>query len=243
MTTDVLSAGSTVNSGVLNSSTTAPSATSASSTSNASQTQLSSDINFFLKLLTTQLKNQDPSSPLDTNQFTQQIAQYSSVQQQVNTNVNLEKLLAANKQSSAGTAVGYIGKEIESKGNAGVVSGGQGAFSYILPKAANTAEITITNATGQVVFQGNGDTKAGRNIVVWDGVNSATGKQEPDGTYKIAINALDPAGKGILAETRSVATVLGVETDAAGNTLLSAGEGTVNFNDVLAVRAISRAAI
>jgi flagellar basal-body rod modification protein FlgD len=134
-----------------------------------------------------------------------------------------------------------IGKEIESKGNTGVVTGGQGAFSYILPKAANSAEITITNSIGQVVFRGNGDTKSGRNIVVWDGKNSTTGKQEPDGTYKIAINALDPAGKAILAETRSVATVTGVETDSAGNTLLSAGNGTINFNDVLAVRAISRA--
>lgn len=243
MTTDVLSSGSAVNSGVLNANTTTASSTSSASSAAGSQAQLSSDINFFLKLLTTQLKNQDPSSPLDTNQFTQQIAQYSSVQQQVNTNSNLEKLLAANKQSSASTAVGYIGKEIESRGNTGEVSGGQGAFSYILPKAANSAEITITNATGQVVFKGNGDTKSGRNIVVWDGTNSSTGSKEPDGTYKIAVNALDPAGKPILAETRSVATVIGVETDAAGNTLLSAGQGTVNFNDVLAVRAISRANI
>jgi flagellar basal-body rod modification protein FlgD len=270
MATDLLASGSTVKSGTLNGVTsstgssassqkaasiaaqnaaliaakekgTASGTASASSGSAASQAQLSSDINFFLKLLTTQLKNQDPSAPLDTNQFTQQIAQYSSVQQQVNTNSNLEKLLAANKQSSAVTAVGYIGKEIESKGNTGVVTGGQGAFSYILPKAANSAEITITNSIGQVVFRGNGDTKSGRNIVVWDGKNSTTGKQEPDGTYKIAINALDPAGKAILAETRSVATVTGVETDSAGNTLLSAGNGTINFNDVLAVRAISRA--
>jgi flagellar basal-body rod modification protein FlgD len=209
----------------------------------ASQAQLASDINFFLKLLTTQLKNQDPSSPLDTNQFTQQIAQYSSVQQQVNTNSNLEKLLAANKQSGVSTAVGYIGKEIESKGNSGTVVGGQGAFSYILPKIANSAEITITNAIGQVVFRGNGDTKSGRNIVVWDGKNSTNGNQEPDGTYKITVNALDPAGKPILAETRSVGIVSGVETDSSGNTLLTSGDSSVNFSDVLAVRTISRAAL
>lgn len=274
MVTDVLNAGSTVNSGVLNGATsssgtnaasskaasvaaqnaaliasrqngTASTSTSttsgSSSSSSASQLQLSSDINFFLKLLTTQLQNQDPSSPLDTNQFTQQIAQYSSVQQQVNTNSNLEKLLAASKQSGVSTAVGYIGREIESKGNTGDVVGGQGAFSYILPRAAQSVEITITNASGAVVFRGSGNTQSGRNLVVWDGVNSNTGAQESDGTYKIAVRALDAGGKVIPSETRSVGIVNGVETDKSGNTLLIAGSSTVNFNDVLAVRSITRA--
>jgi flagellar basal-body rod modification protein FlgD len=214
-----------------------------SSASSASQGQLTSDINTFLKLFTEQLKNQDPSAPLDSNEFTQQIAQYSSVQQQVNTNSNLEKLLAANQQTIASTAVGYIGREVETAGNTGVVLGGQGAFSYILPSNANSVEITLTDADGQVVFRGNGDTKSGRNVVVWDGINSTTGLQEPDGTYKIAVLALDPAGKPISVETRAVATVVGVETDTSGNTLLSVDSGTVNFNDVLAVRPISRVSI
>lgn len=221
---------------------TAPAASPASG-STASQNQLTSDFNFFLKLLTTQLQNQDPSKPLDTNQFTQQIAQYSGVQQQVNTNTNLEKLLAANKQSGVTTAVGYIGREIESKGNSGDVIGGQGAFSYILPRQASTVELTVTNQSGQVVFRGNGATQSGRNLVVWDGLNSSTGNQEPDGTYHIAINARDPEGKSISAETRSVGVVSGVETDGAGNTLLISGNTTVNFNDVLAVRSITRAAL
>lgn len=207
----------------------------------ASQNQLTSDFNFFLKLLTTQLQNQDPSKPLDTNEFTQQIAQYSGVQQQVNTNTNLEKLLAASKQSGVSTAVGYIGREIESKGNSGDVIGGQGAFSYILPRQAATVELTITNASGQVVFRGNGATQSGRNLVVWDGLNSNTGNQEPDGTYRIAVNARDTEGASITTETRSVGIVSGVETDAAGNTLLISGNKTVNFNDVLAVRSITRA--
>lgn len=241
MQTDVLGAGNTVNSNVLNNAVSAAANGASSSSVSAAQTQLSSDINFFLKLLTTQLQNQDPSAPLDTNQFTQQIAQYSSVQQQVNTNTNLEKLLAQGRQSGVTTAVGYIGKEIESRGNSGSVVGGQGAFSYILPQAANSVEIIISNANGQEVFRGNGNRLSGRNIVVWDGINSANGNQEPDGTYKIIVNALDGSGKPIKAETRSVGIVSGVETDAQGNTLLSAGDSTVNFNDVLAVRAVSRA--
>ncbi len=224
-----------------NPATTSPTATGNSkTTAAAAQNQLSSDINFFLKMLTTQLQNQDPTSPLDTNQFTQQIAQYSSVQQQVVTNSNLEKLLAANKQSGITTAVGYIGKEIETKGNTGEVAGGQGAFSYILPKAAANVTITIKNSDGQTVFTGRGDSREGRNIAVWDGVNSITGNQEPDGTYTIAVEATDSSQKPILAETRAVAIVGGVESDAKGDTLLAVGRNKVKFDDVLAVRTPSR---
>lgn len=208
----------------------------------ASQTQLSSDINFFLKMLTTQLKNQDPSSPLDTNQFTQQIAQYSSVQQQVNMNQNLEKLLAANKVNTNSVAVSYIGREVESEGNTGAVIGGQGAFAYVLPVAVTTAKVTITDSTGRTVFTGNGNTASGRNIVVWDGKNSSTGEQEPDGTYTITVAASDINGNSVSGvETRAVGIVSGVETDTAGNTMLNVGDKKVNFNDVLAVRVASRA--
>lgn len=214
--------------------------TASKTSAEASQTQLSGDINFFLKMLTTQLKNQDPTAPLDTNQFTQQIAQYSGVQQQVSTNANLEKLLAANKQSSLTTAVGYIGREVETKGNTGVVAGGQGAFSYILPATAASADITIANSAGVTVFTGKGDLKAGRNIVVWDGVNTTTGKKEADGLYTIKVVAEDVNKKPMTVETRAVGIVSGVESDGKGGTLLAVGNSKINFDDVLAVRAASR---
>lgn len=222
------------------STTGAATATASKTDAAASQAQLGKDENFFLTMLTTQLKNQDPTSPMDTAQFTQQIAQYSGVQQQITTNANLEKLLAANKQSGVVTAVGYIGKEVETKGNTGMVVNGQGAFSYILPKAASSVKITLTDATGRTVFTGNGDIKSGRNIVVWDGVNSSTGQKEPDGTYKISIEASDTANLPMTAETRAVTLVSGVESDSSGNTLLTNGRVSVKFDEVLAVREPSR---
>jgi flagellar basal-body rod modification protein FlgD len=215
--------------------------TTSKTSAEASQNQLSSDINFFLTMLTTQLKNQDPTSPLDTNQFTQQIAQYSSVQQQVTMNSNLEKLLAAGKQSSLTTAVGYIGKEIETAGKTGLVLGGQGAFAYVLPKEAANVTITISNANGQIVFTGKGTNQSGRNIAVWDGKNSSTGDQEPDGVYTIAVTATDANNKDIVAETRAVGIVTGVETDAkTGDAILNLGQSKVNFSDIIAVRPASR---
>jgi flagellar basal-body rod modification protein FlgD len=234
-TTDLLSSGSNVTTNGLNA------ASNSKTSANAAQTQLSSDVNFFLKMLTTQLKNQDPTAPLDTNQFTQQIAQYSGVQQQVVTNANLEKLLAANKQSAVTTAVSYIGKEVETAGNTGEVLGGQGGFSYILPRAAATAEITIKNSSGQQVFKGQGLLKEGRNLVVWDAINSTTGQQEPDGIYTISVKATDSAGKDITAETRAVAIVSGVETNTTGEPTLTAGTSKVAFDKILAVRTPTRA--
>jgi flagellar basal-body rod modification protein FlgD len=240
--TDLLSSGSSVQTGSLSASG-ASGTSSTKTSSDASQTQLSSDINFFLKMLTTQLKNQDPTQPLDTNQFTQQIAQYSGVQQQVNTNANLEKLLTATKQSSGTTAVSYLGREVETKGDSGEVSGGQGAFSYILPRAAATVDISIKNASGATVFTGKGDTKEGRNLVVWDGKDSE-GAQQPDGKYTITVKAKGSDTKDIAVETRAVALVSGVEMDTTGNTFLTTPSGNkLNFNDIIAVRDPTRAAL
>lgn len=228
-TTDPLTSGPNVTSPVV--------PTTSSTSASAGLDQISSDFTFFLTMLTTQLKNQDPTSPLDTNEFTQQIAQYSAVQQQVLANQNLEKLIAASNQSAVTTAVSYIGKEIETAGNTGVVAGGQGAFSYILPSTAASVEITIKNSAGQTVFTGAGRTTSGRNLVVWDGVNSNTGQQEPDGVYTISINAKNGSNQAITAETRAVAVVNGVESAADGAVMLSTGNGTVAMDDVLAVRA------
>lgn len=232
MATDPIDSGSSIPTGNL---------TQSKTSALASQNQLSSDINFFLKMLTTQLKNQDPTAPLDTNQFTQQIAQYSSVQQQVVTNDNLEKLLASQRQSSITTAVSYIGREVETAGATGEVFGGQGAFSYILPKTAASVKVTIKNSAGQTVFSGQGLKAEGRNIVLWDGKNSTTNQQEPDGTYTLSIEAKDASDKVITAELRATALVSGVETDKDGNAMLTTSNGKVAFDKILAVRLPTRA--
>src|SRR6186713_559386 len=128
---------------------------------------LNGDFSFFLKMLTTQLKNQDPTEPMDVSQMTQQIAQYSGVEQQIKTNTQLAALINSNKQSQLSTAVSYIGKEIETTGDTGnltyVQNGedvyGQAVFSYFLPKGVSNAKITITNSTGGAVFSGDGTLK------------------------------------------------------------------------------------
>jgi flagellar basal-body rod modification protein FlgD len=195
------------------------------------------DYQTFLRLFTVQLRHQDPSQPLDTNQMTQQLAQFSTVEQAVKQNQNLEKLITAQKQNQVSAAVGLIGSEVETNGNSGELNGNQAVFSYLLPKAAASAKIVITDAAGRAVYQGEGTKIAGRNLVVWDGVNSITGNREPAGTYNISIKAKDNSGKDITVDNRAVGVVTSVESDRDGTVLLAIGGKNVKYSDVLAVRA------
>ncbi len=201
---------------------------------------LNGDFTFFLKMLTTQLKNQDPTEPMDVSQMTAQIAQYSSVEQQIKTNKNLESLLSANKQSQLSTAVSYIGKEVETVGNTGNLVSGQATFSYYLPQAATSVSVVVTDASGRAVFQGSGTTKNGANLVVWDGKNSFTNAQEADGEYTISVQAQDAEGKAIAADTRAVGTVAAVQNNKGGNITLTVGTVQVPYDQILAVRLPTR---
>jgi len=172
------------------------------SKSETASNKLNSDFNFFLKMLTTQLQNQDPTEPMDVSQMTQQIAQYSGVEQQVQTNANLEKLLNQQKQSQLSTAVSYIGKEVEMEGNTGTLQyakdgtkTGTAEFSYQLPENVATASVTLKDKDGNVVYTGSGPTAKGKNTVRWNGISSITNKQLDAGTYSIEVVAKNSAGE------------------------------------------------
>ncbi len=197
---------------------------------------INGDFNFFLKLMTTQLQNQDPTEPLDTNQLTDQITQFSQVEQQVRTNQNIEKLISSQQQSQLSTAVSFIGSEVETAGNTGQKIGDQAVFSYNLAAAGANVELVITDKNGRAVFRGQGANNVGRNLVVWDGVNSFNGNTEPDGEYTISVKATTPNGQTVPADARAVGVVTAVENTKDGITL-SMGTRTVRYEDVLAVRA------
>lgn len=159
---------------------------------------IGSNFNTFLTLLTTQLKNQNPTDPVDANQFTQQLVQFASVQQQVNTNTYLEKILGAIQGSQVSSAASYVGTTVQAEGNAGGLRNtGNAEFGYTLPLGASQAEVSITNAAGQVVFSGLGSTNRGENLVTWDGINSFTGVREAAGMYRITVKATDSSGKKV----------------------------------------------
>ncbi|MEK6745463.1 MAG: flagellar hook assembly protein FlgD [Pseudomonadota bacterium] len=188
----------------------------------------------FLKLLTTQLQNQDPTAPTDTNQLTQQIATLSQVEQQINTNSNLQKLISLFNTSTLNSVVGYIGKQVEADGDKGVMQGGKASFVYDLEKEAQTVDLTILDPTGKEVMKANGTKVAGRNEVLWGG-KDGDGKQLADGTYTIKVVAKDAAGNDLKAKTSTVGVVSSIDTKD-GTTVLTLGDVVVALDKVKSVR-------
>ncbi len=205
-------------------------------TSETARQSLSDNFDQFLLLLTTQLQNQDPTDPLDTNEFTQQLVQFSSVEQAVKTNSNLEKVLALLQTNQLDSAVAYIGKSIESKGNKGVLLGGQAEFAYDLPAGVSEVTVSITDANNRVVFSGEGSKKSGKNVIIWDGVNSFTGEREPDGQFTISVKAKDSKGDEVKnVTTYSSGRVTSVDLQN-GDIQLNIGDLKIKLDQVVSIR-------
>ncbi len=177
--------------------TTSPTATA---TTSSSSTTIANNFNSFLQLLTTQLKNQNPLDPLDTNQFTQQLVQFASVEQQINMNTQLGTLISLQKTSQTTAALGFVGQKVLVDGNTAQLANGQAKWSYVINKPA-TATINITNAAGQVVYTQTGTVQAGTQNYTWNG-RDAAGNTVPDGAYTIAITAKDTSGQSVAVSTQ-----------------------------------------
>ncbi len=169
---------------------TATNTTTPVSKAETDRTKLTGDLHSFLKLLTTQLKHQDPLDPLSSSEFTAQLAQFAGVEQSIQTNANLEKLIALNSSNQALTAVGYLGKYVEAKGNGGTLANGRADFAYEIPSNATAVAITIRNEAGSPILVKPGNLSMGRHDFVWDGTNQQ-GDAQPEGKYTITVNAVD----------------------------------------------------
>jgi flagellar basal-body rod modification protein FlgD len=202
------------------------------STVNSGQIQLSSDYNTFLQLLTTQLKNQDPLSPMDTNTFTQQLVAMNGVQQQLQTNSLLQTLV--NQSSGSGPAVNLIGKQVQA--NSPTVSfNGSADWTYDLGGNAASATMAVTNSAGQVVWsQQAPDLSSGQHAFVWNG-QTLTGGQVTSGTYTLKITANDSNLQAMSPQVFVQGVVTGVSSGPSG-TLLNLGPTTVNYTTVTQVQ-------
>ncbi len=195
--------------------------------------KFSDDLDDFLKLLVTQLQNQDPTEPMDTTQFTDQIFQLSTVEQSINQNNNLEELIQIFGNSQNGYIVSYVGKLVEVEGTR-VELAEQGAtrFAYELPEGANAAFVQIFDDRGNTVFLGEGPTKTGRNSVTWDGLN-ADGERANPGNYNVKVSIQDSEGNLQEISTFVGGRVEGLNLNEEPPTLLVNGEeiplDSVNF--------------
>jgi len=195
--------------------------------------QLSGNFSTFLTLLTTQLKNQDPTSPMDSNQFTQQLVMYSQVEQQITSNDNLKTLIAQGTSNAATLAAGYLGKKVSvTTGNASL-SGGAANWTYNLSGNAATTQLSVTNASGKTVFTTTGQTTAGNSSFAWNGKDN-NGNQLPDGTYKLMVTAADSAGNEIKSSVASAGTVAQIDMTVSPPKLV-VGSMEVDLSDIAAV--------
>lgn len=185
--------------------------TSGTSQSSKDQAKLEDDLNRFMNLLVTQLKNQDPLDPMDANEFTSQLVQFANVEQQIYQNANLEKLLEVETTSQIASMVDYIGKKVEVPSSKLPLAADGADFNYEVGQNANQVFINIRNSDGINVFTADGDPAAGSHSFHWDGKDNY-GNVQPEGTYTLYINALDPAGK----VTDISQTIIGRVTGAAG---------------------------
>ena len=132
------------------------------------KTTLAGDLDAFLLLLTTQLKNQDPLSPLEPTEFTGQLVQFASVEQQISTNKSMEDLLTVQNASLASSVVGFIGTDVNATGLELPLQDGAGEFTYTLTHNAKNTDITILDNKGAVILNAQGSLKAGTHEFKWD---------------------------------------------------------------------------
>ena len=198
-----------------------------------SMKQLSGNFSTFLTLLTTQLKNQDPTSPMDSNQFTQQLVMYSQVEQQIDTNTNLKTMIGQNTTNAGAMAAAYLGKRVSvTNGNASL-SGGAASWVYNLNSASASTQLAITDANGRTVFGGLGENTAGSHTFAWDG-KDANGNQLPDGTYKLTVTATDSANNKVTSTVASAGTVGQIDM-TGGTPKLIVGSMELDLGDIAAL--------
>ncbi len=168
--------------------------TSATTTSGNSLTKLAGNFDDFLKLLMTQLQNQDPTSPMDTNQFTSQLVQFTSVEQQINTNSSLTKLIQATQGSNLLQASALVGQTVEVSGDQLSLQNGQASL-HITGKTAQPVTIGVYAQSGAKLQETTVVPQAGSKSWTWDG-KDATGRTMPDGAYKVVVKAADGSDVG-----------------------------------------------
>ncbi len=213
-----------------------PAATSAaaSGSSDSATQQLTGNMNTFLQLLTTQLQNQDPMNPMDSDQFTQQLVEYSQVEQQINTNSNLQTLISLQQGGAGSSAVGYLGKTVTVTNGNAPLTNGAASWNYTLGAPSAGTTLTVTNASGQTVYSGAGSTSAGSNTFDWNGEDN-NGNQLPDGVYTLAVSAAASNGSAVQTSVSSTGVVS--EVNLSGSTPeLMIGSMAVPISQVTAVQ-------
>jgi flagellar basal-body rod modification protein FlgD len=218
-----------------------PAASTAANVANAAQSAVSrqsiaQNFDTFLLLLTTQLKNQNPLDPLDTNQFTQQLVQFAGVEQQIRSNESLEALVKMQQSQQTSVALSYVGKTVTADGTVSTLKSGVATWYVTAPRTAS-ATVAILDAKGNTVFTQDTTIEAGTFAFNWDG-RTSTGATAPEGAYTIQINAKDSAGQSVTVSTQFSGVVDAVDLSGA-EPLVMVGTALLSLDKIKSVQQAS----
>ncbi|GAA0598711.1 flagellar hook assembly protein FlgD [Caenispirillum bisanense] len=174
--------------------------------------KIGADLDAFLLMLTTQLQNQDPLSPMESNEFTQQLTSFAQVEQQIGINENLQSMMSLQKSSMNTMALGFLGKYAEIEDNVVHMKGDPVKFAYNVSAQSKNVTIELRNKNGQVVKTINGNLAPGAHVYTWNGLGDDNTKQ-PNGDYTVTIKAVDKDDKPVRTWTTVQAKITGVSTD------------------------------
>ncbi|RJF68717.1 flagellar hook assembly protein FlgD [Rhodopseudomonas palustris] len=204
--------------------------TSTSSGSSGSSPGIADNFQTFLTLLTTQLKNQNPMDPLDTNQFTQQLVQFAGVEQQLKGNETLASLLKLQTTAQASEAINFVGANAVVDGSKSHFDGKTAGWSLSTDKPVS-AQVSIQSSTGQTVYTGKFTLNAGANQgFTWDGRGN-DGTVWPEGDYTLSVSATDAAGQSATVSTQIQGTINSVDLTKSPP-LLSIGSQTFTLDQI-----------
>ena len=197
-------------------------------TSTAQSSKFGGDFNTFLTLLTTQIKNQSPTDPLDTNQMTNQLVQFASVEQQITMNQNLQRLLALEQTSQLTASAPLIGRNVEVEAEQISLQDGVGTLKLPSAGASQTALVTIRGSGDSVIRQETVPLGNAPKTWSWDGKGSDR-LALPDGAYKVSVTGVAIGGKPEALPFTTVGKVTGAER-AGGDLKLLLGQLQVSFD-------------
>jgi len=206
--------------------------TATASVGNLALQKLGSNFNDFLNLLTTQLQNQDPTSPMDTNQFTSELVQFTGVQQEVSTNSNLSQLIGLQQTSQVLQSSDLVGKSVTVTSSELTLQNSAATVDF-QGTAGQQVGIAVVNAAGTPIANATVTATAGSNSWSWNGLDNS-GNQMPDGPYRVAVEALSTSGTPVAVPYTVVGTATGVSSNGT-TSQLALGGLSVPFNSVVSV--------
>ena len=175
----------------------------------------------FLRIMVTQMKNQDPTNPFKADQMAAQMAQFASVEQLQNLNAGFNKMAQNNQPLERMAMTNMIGKSVTTDGSRFAHQEGDNeSLSFNLPRDAKEVKVTILSEQGETIFQKDlGATKKGEGSFTWDGkrVNSLPAKA---GNYMLRVEAKDEREADIVIETKKRSRVIGVSFEGSEPVLL-----------------------